>query len=187
MRNILLFAIAAILLASCTKKQSFDPKTIAEQCMRKHAYHPDHLKVLSCNAVLRPERTKLDTFYHISSVEGLEGLYMYEWHDVKSVTYDSVRIEKRHFPEHYYCCSTIECVNDCGEKVQGIGEVAVFPDGSAIMFRNYHDRYYGRIADTTWAEVGTLTDVRDHIGLLKDENGWGLRQMIMQFHAPVEL
>ena len=112
---------------------------------------------------------------------------MYEWHDVKSVTYDSVRVETRHFPEHYYCCATIECVNDCGEKVQGIGEVAVFPDGSAIMFRNYKDRYYGSIADTTWVEIGTLTDVRDRIYLPNDNNGWGLRQMIMQFHAPVEL
>lgn len=183
MRKILLFAVAAILLASYTKQQSFDPNTIAEQCMREHAYHPDELKVLSCNAVLRPERTKLDTFYHILSVDGTDGEHMYSWRDVKSVSYDSVRVETRHFPAHYYCCATIECVNDCGEKVQGIGEVAIFPDGSSIMFRNYQNRYYGSIADTTWAEIGTLTDVRDRIDLLKDNNGWGLRQMIMQFHT----
>ena len=151
--------------------------------MRKHAYHPDELKVLSCNAVLRPERTKLDTFYHISSVEGTEFRHLYSWRDVKSVSYDSVRVETRHFPAHYYCCATIECVKDCGEKEQGISEVAVFQDGSAIMFRNYQDLYYGSIADTTWAEVGTLTDVRDRIYLLTDDNGWGLRQMIMQFHT----
>lgn len=185
MRKTLLIILSIIALAACSHKPT--PQQLAEECMRKHAYHPDELKVLSCNSVLRPERTKIDTFYHISSVEGTEVSHLYSWRDVKSVSYDSVRIETRHFPEHYYCCATIECVNDCGEKVQGIGEVAVFPDGSAIMFRNYQDRYYGSIADTTWAEVGTLTDVRDRIDLPNDNNGWGLRQMIVRFHAPVEL
>ena len=185
MRKTLLFILSLIALAACSHKPT--PQQLAEECMRKHAYHPDELKVLSCNAVLRPERTKLDTFYHIAHVNGIKDARMYAWHDVKSVSYDSVRVEIRHFPEHYYCCATIECVNDCGEKVQGIGEVAVFSDGSAIMFRNYQDRYYGSIADTTWAEIGTLTDVRDRIDLPNDNNGWGLRQMIMQFHAPVEL
>ena len=175
--------LLALMVIACSCSQKPTPQELAIECMMQHAYHQDKLNVLSCNAVLRPERTKRDTFYHIASVDGIKDEHRHAWHSVQSITYDSMRIETRHFPEHYYCCASIECMNDYGEIVHRIGEVAVFPDGSSIMFRNYQNRYYGSIADTTWAEIGTLTDVRDHIDLLKENNGWGLRQMIMQFHT----
>ena len=75
MKKILLFAVAAILLASCTKKQSFDPRTIAEQCMREHAYHPDQLNVLTCIATLIPDTTIASTEYHIAAVDGEPIMY----------------------------------------------------------------------------------------------------------------
>lgn len=182
MRKILLFAVAAILLASCTKKQSFNPKTIAEQCMREHAYHPDKLKVLSCTATLIPDTTIVSTYYHIAAVDG-EPIDDRSWRNVTAVYTDSVRISHIYKPEHYYCCATIECMNDCGETVQVTGEVAVFPDGSAIMYRNFRDRYYKSVIDTIYAQRDTLTDVRDIICYLYEWNGWLCKQMILKFHA----
>ena len=183
MRKILLFTVAAILLASCTKQQSFDPKTIAEQCMREHAYHPDQLKVLSSTATLIPDTTIVSMSYHIATVDG-EPIDDRSWRNVKAVYTDSVRISHVHKPEHYYCYANIECMNDCGETVHGSGEVAVFPDGSAIMYRNYQDRYYKSIIDTTYAQCDTITDVRDRIGYMREWNGWLIKQMLFQFHAP---
>ena len=182
MRKILLFAVAAILIASCTKKKYFDPKTIAEQCMREHAYHPDQLKVLSCTATLIPYTTIVSTEYHIASVDG-EPIDERSWRNVTAVYTDSVRISHVHKPEHYYCYATIECMNDSGETVQGTGEVAVFPDGSAIMYRNFSDRYYQSVIDTIYAQRDTLTDVRENIGYMREWNGWLVQQMIIQFHA----
>ena len=185
MRKILLFAAAAILLASCTKQQSFDPKTIAEQCMREHAYHPDKLKVLTCTATLIPDTTIVSTSYHIAAVDG-EPLDDRSWRNVTAVYTDSVRISHVHKPEHYYCYATIECMNDCGETVQGTGEVAVFPDGSAIMYRNFRDRYYKSVIDTIYAQRDTLTDVRKHISSMREWNGWLVQQMLLNYHAQTE-
>lgn len=177
--------LAVIALASCTKQQSFDPKTIAEQCMREHAYHPDQLKVLSCTATLIPDTTIVSTSYHIETVEG-DPIDDRSWKNVTVVYTDSVRISHVHKPEHYYCCATIECVNDCGETVQGTGEVAVFHDGSAMMYRNFSDRYYKSVIDTIYAQRDTLTDVRENIGYMREWNGWLVQQMIIQFHAQTE-
>lgn len=179
MRKILLFAVAAIILASCAHKPT--PKELAEQCMREHAYHPDQLKVLSCTATLIPDTTIVSTSYHIAAVDG-EPINDLSWKNVTVVYTDSVRISHVHKPEHYYCYATIECMNDCGETVQGTGEVAVFPDGSAIMYRNFRDRYYQSVIDTTYAQRDTLTDVRENIGCMREWNGWIVQQMILQFH-----
>ena len=180
MKKILLFAVAAILIASCTKKQSFDPKTIAEQCMREHAYHPDQLKVLSSTATLIPDTTIVSMSYHIATVDG-EPIDDRSWRNVKAVYTDSVRISHVHKPEHYYCYATIECMNDCGETVQCMGEVAVFQDGSAIMYDTFRNRYCQSVIDTTYAHCDTITDVRDRIGYMREWNGWVVQQMLLNF------
>ena len=177
-----LLILAVIALASCTKQQSFDPKTISEQCMREHAYHPEHLKVLSCSAVFNADTTIVSTSYHIAAVDG-EPIDERSWRNVTAVYTDSVRVSHVTKPAHYYCYATIECMNDCGETVQGSGDVAVFPDGSAIMFRNYQDRYYKSVIDTTYAQRDTLTDVRDQIGYLPEWNGWVAQQMLLNFYS----
>ena len=183
MRKILLFAVAAIFLASCAHKPT--PQELAEQCMREHAYHPDKMKVLSCTATLIPDTTIFSTSYHIAAVNG-EPIDDRSWRNVTEVYTDSVRISHIHKPEHYYCYATIECMNDFGKTVQGAGEVAVFTDGSAIMYRNFRDRYYKSVIDTIYAQRDTLTDVRENIGYLDEWNGWLVHQMILQFHAQTE-
>lgn len=182
MRKTLLIILSIIALAACSHKPT--PQQLAEECMREHAYHPDQLKVLSCTATLIPDTTIVSTSYHIAAVDG-EPLDDRSWRNVTAVYTDSVRISHVHKPEHYYCCATIECVNDCGEKVQGIGEVAVFPDGSAIMYRNFRDNYK-IVIDTIYEQRDTLTDVRENIGYMREWNGWLVQQMIIQFHAHTE-
>ena len=185
MKKYLLYILAAIALASCAKQPSFDPKAVAEQCMLEHAYHPEHLKVLSCTATLIPDTTIVSMEYHIAAVEGTPTSDR-SWKNVTTVYTDSVRISHVQKPEHYYCYANIECMNDCGETVKGSGEVAVFPDGSAIMYRNYQDRYYKSVIDTIYAQRDTLTDVRENIGYMREWNGWVIQQMILQFHAQTE-
>ena len=179
MRKNLLYILAVITLASCAKQPTFDPKAVTEQCMLEHAYHPEHLKVLSCTAVFNADTTIVSTSYHIAAVDG-EQIDYRSWKNVTAVYTDSVRISHVHKPAHYYCHANIECMNDCGETVQGSGEVAVFPDGSAIMYRNYQDRYYKSIIDTIYAQRDTLTNVRDVICYLPEWNGWIVQQMILK-------
>lgn len=183
MRKILLFAVAAILLASCTNKQTFDPRTIAEQCMREHAYHPDQLKVLSCTATLIPDTTIISTSYHIATVDGQQ-ISNREWINVTAVYIDSVKVTHTFLPKHYYCCATIECVNDCENVVHETVELAVLPNDSAIMFYNYQKRYYKSVCDTVYVQRDTLTDVREYIGYLPEWNGWVVQQMLLNFYAP---
>ena len=149
--------------------------------MREHAYHPDELKVLSCTATLIPDTTIVSTSYHIAAVDG-EPIDDRSWRNVTAVYTDSVRISHVHKPEHYYCYATIECMNDCGETVQGTGEVAVFHDGSAMMYDTYRNRY-APVIDTTYTQRDTLTDVRDVIGYLPEWNGWVVQQLILNSHS----
>ena len=181
----LLYILAVITLASCAKQPSFDPKAVAEQCMLEHAYHPEHFKVISCHAAHNADTTIVSTEYHIAAVDG-EPIDDRSWKNVTAVYTDSIRISHVHKPEHYYCHASIECMNDCGEIVQGSGEVAVFPDGSAIMFRNYQDRYYKSVIDTTYAQCDTLTDVRNYIGYMREWNGWVVQQLLLNLHAQTD-
>ena len=175
--------LAVIALAFCAHKPT--PQQIVKDYLYSIAYYPEHLKVLSCNAVLRPDTTIFITSYHIAAVDG-EPIDDRSWKNVTAVYTDSIRISHVHKPEHYYCYATIECMNDCGETVQGTGEVAVFPDGSAIMYQNFSDRYYQSVIDTIYAQRDTLTDVRDIIGYLPEWNGWLVQQMLLNYHAPTE-
>ena len=183
MKKYLLYILAVIALASCAHKPT--PQQIAENYLYSIAYHPEHLKVLSCNTILRPDTTIVSTSYHIAAVDG-EPIDDRSWKNVTAVYTDSVRISHVHKPEHYYCYANIKCMNDCGETVQGSGEVAVFPDGSAIMYQNYRDLYYKSVIDTIYAQRDTLTDVRENIGYMREWNGWVVQQMILQSHAQTD-
>ena len=70
--------------------------------------------------------------------------------------------------------------------MQGLYDVAVFPDGSAIMYETYKNRYYKSIIDTVYAQRDTLTDVRENIGYMREWNGWVIQQMLLNFHAQTD-
>ena len=182
MKKFLLY-IAAILVTSCSSqhKQSFDPTSVASNYLLEHAIHPEHFKVLSCHATLNPDTTIVSTEYHIAAVDGTP-ISDRKWKNVTAVYTDSIRISHVHKPEHYYCYATVECMTDCGDVVQGLYDVAVFPDGSAIMYDTYRNRYYKSIIDTIYAQQDTLTDVRDNIGYMREWNGWVVQQMLLNFH-----
>lgn len=182
MKKILLFILISLSLVACKPS----PKKIAEKFMYERSYHPDKLKILSCNCVFRPERTKTDTFYHIAAVDGIKGLRPYEWHYAKAIYSDSIRLEVRHQPANYYCCATVECVSDCGDKINTICEVVVLPDGTPMMEKEYENKYYGAVTTVEYPQQTTLTDLRDHIDLSRYCKGWGLKQMLLEYHAPNE-
>jgi len=180
MRKTLFLILSLIAFAACSHKPT--PQQLAEDYIYSLAYHPEHLKVLSCSAVLRPDTTIFSTSYHIVAVDG-EPISYREWINVTAVYTDSVKVTHVFLPEHYYCCATIECMNDCGETVHETVEVAILPNDSVIMFDTYRNRYYKSFCDTVYAQQDTLTDVREYIGYLDEWNGWICKQMLMQFHA----
>lgn len=179
MKKILLFIIATISFVACSHKPT--PQQLAEDYIYSLAYHPEHLKVLSCNAALRPDTTIFSTSYHIAAVDG-EPISNREWINVKAVYTDSVKFAHTFLPEHYYCCATIECMNDCENILHETVEVAVLPNDSAIMFDTYRKRYYKSVTDTVYAQRDTLTDVREYIGYLEEWNGWVVKQMLLNYH-----
>ena len=184
MRNIL-YILVCVVCASCCNQQSISPESIAEQYLRDHAYHPEHFKVISCHAAHNADTTIVSTSYHIAAVDG-EPISNREWKNVTAVYTDSIRISHVHKPEHYYCYATVECMTDCGDVLQGLYDVAVFPDGSAIMYETYKNRYYKSIIDTVYAQRDTLTDVRENIGYMREWNGWVIQQMLLNFHAQTD-
>ena len=179
MRKTLLLILSLIVLAACSHKST--PQKIAQNYIYSLAYHPEHLKVISCSAVLRPDTTIFTTSYHIAAVDG-EPISYREWIHVKTVCTDSVKVTHVFLPEHYYCCAKIECMSDCENIVRETVEVAVLPNDSAIMFDSYRKRYYNQVIDTTYAQRDTLTDVREYIGYLDEWNGWVVEQMLLNYH-----
>ena len=177
MKKTLLYILAAFALIACKPT----PQQIAEDYLYSIAYHPEHLKVLSCNTVHRPDTTIVSTSYHISAVDGDPDGGRY-WKNVTAVYTDSVRISHTHLPEHYYCCATIECMSDCENIVRETVEMAVLPNDSAIMFDTYRKRYYNQVIDTTYAQCDTLTNVRECIGYLPEWNGWVVKQMLLDYN-----
>ena len=186
MKRSILYLLAAI-IASCSSRYhpSFDSTSVASNYLLERAIHPENFKVLSCRATLNPDITIVSTEYHIAAVDG-EPISNREWKNVTAVYTDSIRISHVHKPEHYYCYATVECMTDCGDVLQGLYDVAVFPDGSAIMYETYKNRYYKSIIDTVYAHRDTLTDVRDIIGYLPEWNGWLVQQMLLNFHAQTD-
>ena len=176
MRKTLLYILAVILLASCVKQPTFDPKAIAEQYVREHT---DNLNVISCTAALIHDTTIFSTSYHIAAVDGIPTSDR-SWKNVTAVYTDSIRISHVHKPEHYYCC----VLSNESDITRDYNEVAVLPDGSAISYNEFCDRYYQSIIDTVYAQLDTITDVRPNIGYLHVWNGWVIKQIIYQYHAP---
>lgn len=176
MRKTLLYILTLIALVACNHKPT--PQQLAENYIYSLAYHPEHLKVLSCNAVLRPDTTIFSTSYHIAAVDG-DPISNRELINVKAVYTDSVKVTHVFLPEHYYCCATIESMNDCENVVHETVEVAILPNDSAIIFDTYRKRYYKSICDTVYAQRDTLTDVREYIGYLDEWNGWIIKQLIL--------
>ena len=179
MRKTLLLILSLIALAACSHKPT--QQKIAQDYIYSLAYHPEYLKVLTCNAVHRPDTTIFSTSYHIANVDGVP-ISNREWINVTAVYTDSIKVTHTFLPEHYYCCATIECVNDCENVVHETVEVAVLPNDSAIMFYDYQKRYYKSICDTIYAQRDTLTDVREYIGYLDEWNGWVVEQMLLNYH-----
>lgn len=182
MKKFLLLIFAAFSMSACSQTNI---QKIAEECLYKNAAYPEHLKILSTNVVLRADTTRLDTFYHIVRVEGIKGERPYEWHNVTIIYTDSVRVEERVRPKHYYCASRVQCMTECGEQIYTTGEVAVFPDGTAILYDEYRDKYYESYTSTEWAQCDTLTNVRKDIYLNRYCGGWGFKYFLFKFNAPI--
>jgi len=162
MRKIYLFAIMAVAFISCKPT----PEQLAKQFILDRAVDPSSMHILYHSEVLRPERTKQDTFYHVTAFSD-------------GVAYsDSIRIETRHFPEHYYCYWTIEGNDSTAQPCRCNIELAVFPDGKVIYYEKYRDTYYGATASDTRAQADTLTGLRTP-GFYKDAGVWALKQMLI--------
>jgi hypothetical protein len=142
------------------------PYKIADDFVREKAVHPSSIKIISRSAVLRQEHTKLDTFYYIAAIA----------HD--TVFSDSIRIETHTYPEHYYCCYKVSCIDDCGQPNECLAELAIFPDGTAIFYNKYRDIYYGATESDTRAQRDTLTNIRTP-SFYNKSGVWALKQMLL--------
>ena len=156
-----------ILFAFCLFACKPSPYKIADDFVYDKAVHPSSIKILSRSAVLRPERTKLDTFYHIAAISP------------DTVFSDSIRIKTYTYPEHYYCCYKVSCIDDCEQPNQCLAELAVFPNGDVMFYNKYRDTYYGATASNTRAQRDTLTDIRTP-SFYNSEGVWALKQMLIK-------
>ena len=163
MKKTLLFALALLALTSC--KQT--PELLAKRFILDRAVDPSSMRVLYHSEVLRPERTKQDTFYHIASLLS------------DTVFSDSIRIETHQYPEHYYCYWTIEGNDSSAQPCRCNIELAVFPDGEVMYYEKYRSTYYGATAINTRAQRDTLTGIRTP-GFYKDADVWALKQMLLE-------
>lgn len=162
MKKILLFIFSAVSFTACKPT----PELLAKRFILDRAVDPSSMRVLYHSEVLRPERTKQDTFYHIAAL-------------LPDTAYsDSIRIETHYYPEHYYCYWTIEGNDSSAQPCRCNIELAVFPDGEVMYYEKYRDTYYGATASITHAQRDTLTGLRTP-SFYKDAGVWALKQMLM--------
>ena len=162
MRKIYLFALALLALTSCKPI----PEQVAKQFILDRAVDPASMQILSHSEVLRPERTQMDTFYHISAFG--DGL----------AYSDSIRIETHTYPEHYYCCLTIEGNDSTGNPCRCNVELAVMSDGEVMFYWKYRDTYYDATDVDTRAQRDTLTGLRTP-SFYNECGVWALKQMLI--------
>lgn len=162
MKKILLFIFSVVAFTACKPT----PEQFAKRFILDRAVDPSSMRVLYHSEVLRPERTKQDTFYHIAAL-------------LPDTAYsDSIRIDTHYYPEHYYCYWTIEGNDSSAQPCRCNIELAVFPDGEVMYYEKYRDTYYGATASITHAQLDTLTGLRTP-SFYKDAGVWDLKQMLM--------
>ena len=162
MRRTLFYIIAAVALCACKPT----PEQLAKLFILERAVDPSSMRILYHSEVLRPERTKQDTFYHIAAL-------------LPDTAYsDSIRIETHYYPEHYYCYWTIEGNDSSAQPCRCNIELAVFPDSEVMYYEKYRDTYYGATASITHEQRDTLTGLRTP-SFYKDAGVWALKQMLM--------
>ena len=162
MRKIYLFATIALSLAACRPTA----EQLAKQFILDRAVDPSYMQILSHSEVLRPERTKLDTFYHITSIDSVRACS------------DSIRVETYIYPEHYYCYWTIEGNDSTGNQCRCNIELAVMPDGEVMFYGKYRNTYYGATSSDTRAQRDTLTGLRTP-SFYNSAGVWALKQMLI--------
>lgn len=162
MKKILLFIFSAVAFTACKPT----PDQLAKRFIIDRAVDPSSMRVLYHSEVLRPERIKMDTFYHITMF--CDGI----------VYSDSIRVETRHFPEHYYCYWTIDGNDSIGQLCHCNIELAVFPDGQVMFYNKFRDTYYDATESIIYAHCDTITDIHTP-GFYKDAGVWALKQMLM--------
>ena len=162
MKKILLFIFSAVAFTACKPT----PEQLAKRFILDRAVDPSSMRVLYHSEVLRPERTKQDTFYHIAAL-------------LPDTAYsDSIRIETHYYPEHYYCYWTIEGNDSSAQPCRCNIELAVFHDGDVMYYEKYRDTYYSATASITHEQRDTLTGLRTP-SFYKDAGVWALKQMLM--------
>ena len=159
-----LYILSVLCLAACKPT----PEQLANRFILDRAVDPSSMRVLYHSEVLRPERTKQDTMYHLATLLP------------DTAISDSIRIETRHFPEHYYCYWTIEGNDSASKPCRCNIELAVFPDGEVMYYEKYRSTYYGATAINTRAQRDTLTGIRTP-GFYKDAGVWALKQMLLNY------
>jgi len=164
MRKILLLLFSAVALCAC---KPTTPEQLAKRFVLDRAVDPSSIRILYHSEVLRQERTKQDTMYHLAALLP------------DTAIIDSIRIETRHFPEHYYCYWTIEGNDSSAHPCHCNIELAVFPNGEVMYYETYRDTYYGATASITHEQRDTLTGIRTP-GFYKDADVWALKQMLLE-------
>lgn len=166
MKKILLFIFAAVALTECKPT----PAKIAKQFLFDNASHPSSIQISYHSEVLCPEKTKYDTSYYIAAISN------------DTIFTDSIRIDTRHFPEHYYCCYRVSYIDDCGKQNQCLAEIDVFPDGTAMFHNKYRKLYCAPVDSIIRYQRDTLTDIRTPA--FYNESGiWGIKPLLVNINA----
>ena len=161
-----MYILAVLCLTACKPT----PAKIAKQFLLDSAIHPSSIRILYHSEVLCPEKTKFDTSYYIAAI-GTDTIFT-----------DSIRIDTRHFPEHYYCCYRVSCIDDCGQQNQCLAEIDVFPDGTTMFHNKYRKLYCDPVDSIIRAQRDTLTDIRTPA--FYNESGiWAIKPLLVNTNA----
>lgn len=163
MRKYLFFIVCAICFCACKPT----PEQLVKRFILDKAIDPSSVRVLYHSEVLRQERTKQDTLYHLISIDSI------------CACSDSIRIETRHFPEHYYCYWTIEGNDSSAQPSRCNIELAVMTDGDVMFYDKYGKLYYGSTSSETRALLDTFTNI-NWPNLYSSPGVWAIRKALLK-------
>lgn len=157
MRKYLFFIVCALCFCACKPT----PEQLVKRFILDKAIDPSSVRVIYHSEVLRQERTKQDTIYHLISIDSI------------CACSDSIRIETRHFPEHYYCYWTIEGNDSSAQPSRCNIELAV------MFYDKYGKLYYGATSSETRELLDTITNI-NWPNLYSSPGVWAIRKALLK-------
>ncbi len=136
----------SLMFSACMSKEEKQAKwneELAASRVKVTLKCPSTMQLDRVDQLLVEEKTDIDTLYHIQTLKRrVEWFYGSKFeHEVTEIIMDSIKYEKRTYPEHVFCQVWYDAQNSYGAMVRG-SESIVIENGVAYLHSEFISKYF---------------------------------------------